>query len=180
MSKKKSNKSSEDKATHPAVGEKFDTLVNQLFRTPSEQLQICKIEKDPKELGFLQPCMERRFHRLVQEKFEELSGLQPHDYWIHADAGGAPKMEGEENRAQYAYKHGARIMGWSAHGAGCGGFKPPFHPHTASDDEIQTALVATLMKKVFLYPEAKHYAIFVTENGDGNAVIWWRGPVQAF
>ncbi|MBN8246078.1 MAG: hypothetical protein J0L84_01395 [Verrucomicrobia bacterium] len=153
-------------------------LAGHVFDSAPGRQELCREESEPKELGFLQLCMERRFHRIVQEKFEELSGLQPHDYWSHSDAGGAPKMEPEENRAKYAYDHGARHMGWSAHGDGCGGFKPPFHPHEAGDDEIRTALLATLMKKVFLYPEASHYAIFATKDAQGNASVWWRGPVR--
>jgi hypothetical protein len=156
------------------------SALEEAFASSREQQEICKEDPEPRELGFLQPCMERRFHRLVQLKFEEITGLGPHDYWIHSDAGGAPKMEAQENRARYAYDHGARHMCWSAHGSGCGGFKPPFHPHVAGDDEIRTALRATLMKAVFLYPKAKHYTIFVAEDANGRAIVWWSGPIKGF
>jgi hypothetical protein len=152
--------------------------VPDLFLTPLHEQKVAVEEPEPPALGYLQLCIERRFHRLVQTKFEELTGLGPHDYWMHSDAGGAPKMENEENRAQYAYSHGVRYMGWSAHGAGCGGFKNPFHPHTAGDREIETALRATVMKKVFLYPDAQHYEIFATEDENGKAVLQWRGPIR--
>ncbi|MGE0789805.1 MAG: hypothetical protein AB7S26_29300 [Sandaracinaceae bacterium] len=132
----------------------------------------------PATLGYLQLCMERRYHKKVQTVFGEMSGLKPTEYWIHSDAGGAPKMEAEENRAAYAYENGARKMGWSAHGAGCGGFKPPFHPHEASDDEIHSALTATLFKKLYLYPEAEHYSVFVTTVGDGRVRVYRRGPLR--
>lgn len=152
--------------------------VEDLFLTPLHEQQVSVEEPEPPARGYLQLCIERRFHRLVQTKFEELAGLGPHDYWMHSDAGGAPKMEAEENRAEYAYSQGVQYMGWSAHGAGCGGFKPPFHPHAAGDQEIETCLRATVMKKVFLYPKAKHYEIFATEDENGKAVLLWRGPIQ--
>jgi hypothetical protein len=129
-------------------------------------------------LGYLQLCMERRYHRRVQGVFETMTGLTSEQYWIHSDAGGAPKMEPEENRAAYAYANGARKMGWSAHGAGCGGFKPPFHPHAAGDDEIHAALTATLLKKLYLYPKAEHYSIFATTDASGNVRIYQRGPLR--
>src|SRR5690348_4318346 len=73
--------------------------------------------------GFLQLCADRRFHREIQERFQRDAKLSsPLDYWIHADAGGAPMMLGLTTAPSYCYEQkGVRLMGWSAHGDVCGG-----------------------------------------------------------
>ena len=68
--------------------------------------------------GFLQLCADRRFHILIQQEFKKDAGLTSReDYWIHADAGGTPKMEGQRVAPDYCYKQKkVKLMGWSAHG----------------------------------------------------------------
>src|SRR5437016_9297253 len=72
----------------------------------------------PPLLGFLQLCADRRFHRCLQEQFQKDTGVNtPEDYWIHADAGGTPKMECQRTAPDYCYyDKKVRLMGWSAHG----------------------------------------------------------------
>ena len=129
-------------------------------------------------LGFLQLCIDPRFHRAIQEQFERLTDLAHTSYWLDTGVGGSPKMRGEDLAPNYCYNHGARIMGWAAHGCKCGGFSPPLHPHQADDREIRDALAQTLEEKVFLYPDAQHYAFFATQEDDpARVVIWFRGPI---
>jgi hypothetical protein len=63
--------------------------------------------------GFLQLCADRRFHRLIQQAFKEDAGLASReDYWIHADAGGTPKMECQRITPDYCYiNKNVRLMG---------------------------------------------------------------------
>lgn len=109
--------------------------------------------------GFLQLCADRRFHSLIQNEFQKDAGLKDStDYWIHADAGGTPKMEKLTTAPIYCYeKKGVRLMGWSAHGAGCGGFG-----EEVEDDVIRKALQKTFRKQRRNYPEASHFCYFVT------------------
>src|SRR5215210_6239191 len=74
--------------------------------------------------GFLQLCADRRFHRCIQQEFKKDAKLTSReDYWIHADAGGTPTMACQSVTPDYCYMtKGVRLMGWSAHGANCGGF----------------------------------------------------------
>src|SRR3954452_5039688 len=74
--------------------------------------------------GFLQLCADRRFHMPIQQQFKKDANLTSReDYWIHADAGGTPKMASQRVTPNYCYgSKGVRLMVWSAHGAGCGGF----------------------------------------------------------
>ena len=58
-----------------------------------------------KRLGFLTLCADRRFHKKAEEKFQELTGLEPEEYWIEAAAGGTPGIETAKT-ADYAYGHG--------------------------------------------------------------------------
>ncbi len=63
-------------------------------------------------LGFLQLCADRRFHRCIQERFQADTRLEPEDYWIHADAGGTPKMASQVKAPNYCYDQGVKWMGW--------------------------------------------------------------------
>jgi hypothetical protein len=114
--------------------------------------------------GFLQVCADRRFHKLIQQEFKKDAGLDSReDYWIHADAGGTPKMEGQRVTPEYCYgPKRVRLMGWSAHGDKCGGFG-----EHVKDEVIKQALCETMQRNVKLYREAKHFIYFVTiENGE--------------
>jgi hypothetical protein len=122
-----------------------------------------KVEKypfteDPPRRGFLQLCADRRFHELIQRQFRSDAGLPAtEDYWIHADAGGTPKMGEQKVTPDYCYNDNeVRLMGWSAHGDKCGGFGD------AKDPVIKQALCETMQKNVRDYPEAKHFIYFAT------------------
>ena len=110
-------------------------------------------------LGYLQMCADRRFHRIIQQQFKKDVGLsEREDYWIHADAGGTPKMGDQDIAPDYVYyKKGVRMMGWSAHGDGCGGFG-----EQVPDDEIKKALCKTMQDNIKAYPEATHFIYFAT------------------
>jgi hypothetical protein len=124
--------------------------------------------EDFQGLGFLQMCADRRFHRCIQEEFKKDAGLpEREDYWIHADAGGTPKMADQLITPNYCYEtKGVRLMGWSAHGAGCGGFGAH-----VPDEVIQRDLCQTMQRKVQDYPEATHFIYFVTVVDD-ETVLW--------
>jgi hypothetical protein len=115
--------------------------------------------EDSPAKGFLQLCADRRFHRCIQQEFKKDAGLTSReDYWIHADAGGTPKMASQRVTPDYCYiKKGVRLMGWSAHGDGCGGFG-----EDVPDDVIRQALCKTMQWNVREYPRAKHFIYFVT------------------
>jgi hypothetical protein len=49
------------------------------------------------------------------------------------------------------------LMGWSAHGAGCGGFG-----EEVPDDVIKRELCNTMQRNVRKYPLATHFIYFVT------------------
>jgi hypothetical protein len=117
--------------------------------------------------GFLQLCADRRFHALLQRQFQNDARLPtPEDYWIHADAGGTPKMRDQKTTPDYCYgPNEVRLMGWSAHGDKCGGFG-----EDVKDDVIQKALCETMQKNVRDYPLAKHFIYFVTII-DGQTVL---------
>ncbi len=122
--------------------------------------------------GFLQLCADRRFHKYIQQRFKKDAKLTSReDYWIHADAGGTPKMAKQRITPDYCYKKkGVRLMGWSAHGDNCGGFGDG-----VEDIEIRRALCKTMQKKVKEYPEAKHFIYFVTiykERGREKTVLY--------
>jgi hypothetical protein len=108
----------------------------------------------PQGLGFLQLCADRRYHRVTMEDFEARTGLRPDQYWIEAAAGGAPGLGGATATARFAYDKGARIMGWAAHGGGCGGF-----PGTG-DDELRAKLHGAATDAAREFPEAEHWALF--------------------
>jgi len=124
------------------------------------------MEKTP-QLGIVTMCADKRFHRLVEEKFRELTGLGAESYWIQATAGGAPAIveNGLFTTTDYAYVHGARHMGWAGHGDTCGGY----HDVSTEDMEKKTEALMALVKQK--YPEATHYQIFSTnEKTEGKKV----------
>ena len=116
-------------------------------------------QKDLPVRGFLQMCADRRFHNLLQKEFKKDAGLSSReDYWIHADAGGTPKMAHLTDAPKYCYgKKKVRLMGWAAHGDICGGFGDH-----VGDDEIKLALCKTMQRKVRDFPLATHFIYFVT------------------
>jgi hypothetical protein len=123
--------------------------------------------------GFLQLCADRRFHKCIQQEFTKDAKLSSHeDYWIHADAGGTPKMADQRVTPDFCYKqpNNVRLMGWSAHGANCGGFG-----YGVKDHVIRQALCETMQGKVKEYPEAKHFIYFVTvykEQGKEETIVY--------
>jgi len=89
----------------------------------------------------------------------------PEDYWIHADAGGTPKMECQRTAPDYCYyDKKVRLMGWSAHGDICGGFGP-----NVPDEVIRQALLVVSRRKVEEYPDAAHFVYFATTIKEGDA-----------
>lgn len=125
----------------------------------------CRYTEEPPVLGFLQLCADRRFHRCIQETFQAHAKLQSREaYWIHADAGGTPKMADQKLAPNYCYfDMEVRKMGWSAHGDGCGGWP------NVPDDEIKEALNRTVEDKRKEYPEAEHFVYFATIIRKGEA-----------
>lgn len=121
--------------------------------------EIQPYTEDPPAKGFLQLCADRRFHKCIQQAFKEDAGLTSReDYWIHADAGGTPKMECQRITPDYCYiNKTVRLMGWSAHGAGCGGFG-----EEVPDEVIKRELCSTMQRNVRKYSLAKHFIYFVT------------------
>jgi len=119
----------------------------------------CPDPGEPPVLGFLQLCADRRFHKCLQQKFQTDAELDsPEAYWIHADAGGTPKMESLITAPDYCYKKkGVRLMGWSAHGSGCGGYGDH-----VPDDVIQSELNEVAQRRAADYPQATHYIYFAT------------------
>jgi len=109
-------------------------------------------------LGFLQLCIERRFHQAVQEKFQEVTGLESTQYWIHSDVAGTPQMEDHRRAPEYCVDQEVEFMGWSAHGTGCGGYEDG-----TSDSRILGDLIQALNKKPDLYPGITHYGFFATQ-----------------
>lgn len=126
----------------------------------------CVDPGEPDVAGYLQLCADRRFHRCIQKQFEEDAELNsPEEYWIHADAGGTPKMECQRIAPDYCYyKMHVEWMGWSAHGNVCGGFGPD-----VSDEEIKHALDVISQRKIEEYPNATHLVYFATLRKEGDA-----------
>jgi len=127
---------------------------------------ICDNSPDYPIMGFLQLCADRRFHQCIQNAFRDDANLDaPQKYWIHADAGGTPKMTEQTTAPRYCYDDKkVRLMGWSAHGNGCGGFPP------GTDDKvIEEALYKTIPDKIKDYPEATHFVYFARAIGIGEA-----------
>ena len=111
------------------------------------------------ELGFLQLCADRRYHRATMEAFERATRLAPEDYWIEARPGGAPAWDDNTRAARLAHRNGAVHMGWGAHGDGCGGFPG------VRDDELRAKLRRTAQRRAEEFPRAAHYALFATVAG---------------
>jgi hypothetical protein len=111
-----------------------------------------------RQLGFLQLCSDRRFHRMTMDAFEEATGLRPDEYWIEARSGGAPVYADTTRAARIAYRNGARHMGWAAHGDGCRGF------HGASDGEMRQKLARAARKRREDFRQAVHYELFAVGN----------------
>jgi len=125
-------------------------------------------------LGYLQLCADRRFHKCIQDQFQADAELEsPYAYWIHADAGGTPKMECQRTAPDYCYyTMGVRLMGWSAHGNKCGGFGSD-----VPDEVIRAALDLISSRKIEEYPDADHFVYFatLTKKGDAEeAVVYCR------
>lgn len=106
------------------------------------------------ELGFLQLCADRRFHRRTMEAFERATGLRAEEYWIEARSGGAPAYQDTTRAARIAYRNGARHMGWAAHGDGCRGF------HGATNVEMRTKLDRAARARTEDFRQAAHYTLF--------------------
>lgn len=106
-------------------------------------------------------CADRRFHSQVEEMFREATGLSETDYWIEATAGGSPAIE-DPKTANYAHSHGARIMGWAAHGSNCGGYPE------VGDEDMRKKLGSVVEQRQTRYPAATHFKIFSTESNKGE------------
>ena len=130
----------------------------------------CGFSPDYDVMGFLQLCADRRFHRCLMKRFQDDAKLDaPEKYWIHADAGGTPAMAELTAAPDYCYyTKGVKVMGWSAHGGGCGGF-----PYT-EDDEIRRELEKVAQEKAAKYTKASHFVYFATtkEKGADEAVVY--------
>jgi hypothetical protein len=122
-------------------------------------------------LGFLQMCIDRRFHRAVQERFEAETGLATQQYWLHAEVGGSPGLAKKRREApDYCYENfpALRDMGWSAHGSKCGGFPG------RNDDYILKKLRKIVKKRIKRYRSTHHrpivhHVFFATDEG-----IWYE------
>lgn len=138
---------------------------------PDQGSWSVSIDSDDYEvLGFLQMCIEKRFHKAVQERFEKETRLAGTAYWIHTGAGGSPKMEGQPDAPRYCYRQGARIMGWSAHGSKCGGFRE-------GDDNsvILAALRKTVANQQNAFPLAEHVGLFAIEVNGNPEIFFFHG-----
>jgi hypothetical protein len=157
---------SQDTNVNPTAEQQSDVLNEENW-----VVQKLPYTEDVAPLGFLQLCADRRFHRDIQEQFQRDAGLASStDYWIHSDAGGTPKMENQHIAPDYCYnKKGVRLMGWSAHGDGCGGYG-----EDVPDDVIKRDLLATVESKRTRYKDAQHFVYFVTakrERGTEETVV---------
>ena len=112
-----------------------------------------------RELGFLQLCAERRFHRQVMDAFEQATGLRTDAYWIEARAGGAPSWADNTRTARTAVRQGARVMGWAGHGDVCLGFPGE------SDDRLRSRVLASARKRAEEFPRCTHLALFALPGG---------------
>jgi hypothetical protein len=111
------------------------------------------------ELGFLQLCADRRFHRRTMDEFERASGLASDGYWIEAVVGGAPSETLRTRAADFARSKGATHMAWAAHGDECGGY-----PDTPND-RLRELLAEIAERRRRDYPDATHYVFFATAAG---------------
>jgi hypothetical protein len=111
------------------------------------------------QLGFLQMCSDRRFHRRIMEEFEQTAGLAPDEYWIEVVVGGAAGQVVLTRAAEFARSKGATHMCWAAHGDECGGF-----PGQAND-RVRGLLEHTVELRRGDFPDATHHAFFATTAG---------------
>ena len=111
------------------------------------------------ELGFLQLCAERRFHRATMQAFEWATGLAPDEYWIEASAGGSLSWQEKTHTTRNAFEAGARVMGWAAHGDICLGFPE------LSNDELRRRLEAVARRRAGELPDARHFLLFALTGG---------------
>jgi|SRR5215204_368278 len=135
-------------------------------------VEILPYTEDTPARGFLQLCADRRFHQPIQQEFKKDAGLTSReDYWIHADAGGTPKMASQKVTPDFCYiNNEVRLMGWSAHGDKCGGFGD-----NVSDEVIRGELCKTMQKNVRDYPLARHFIYFATvrkEQGHEETIVY--------
>ena len=132
--------------------------------------QKCDFSPDYDVMGFLQLCADRRFHRCLMKQFQHDAKLDaPEKYWIHADAGGTPAMAHLTAAPDYCYyTKGVTVMGWSAHGGGCGGFPG------VGDDKIRQELARVAREKAATYTKADHFVYFATmkEEGADEMVVY--------
>jgi hypothetical protein len=142
----------------------LEVLMANLSAIPVEEHR-CDFSEDYPVMGFLQLCADRRFHACLQKRFQEDAKLEsPLHYWIHADAGGTPAMADLVTAPDYCYHDKeVRLMGWSAHGDGCGGFPD------LDDDEIRELLMEVAEARIADYPEADHFVYFATMKHDKGA-----------
>jgi hypothetical protein len=103
---------------------------------------------------------------MTMEAFEGATGLRPDEYWIEARSGGAPAYQDTTRAARIAYRNGARLMGWAAHGDRCRGF------HGATDSEMRMKLERAARGRVDDFREAVHYTLFA----EGGEVTVARVP----
>jgi len=88
------------------------------------------------------------------EAFEDISDLDPNEYWIEARPGGAPSWADNTRVARFAYQEGASHMGWAAHGDHCVGFPG------VSNQELRSRLARTVQQRAEEFPRAHHYGFF--------------------
>jgi hypothetical protein len=157
--------------TSESIGQSGEGADHKSSLTSEGDWSVMAEPDEDKLLGFLQMCIERRFHQAVQQRFQEVARLEPADYWVHTGVGGSPNMRDEHLAPDYCKQQGATVMGWSAHGSKCGGL-----PEN-SDAEIRQLLKDTLREKTERYEGLTHHAFFATE-GDkpGEVKIWHLGP----
>lgn len=110
--------------------------------------------------GYLAGCADKRFHAAQQDAFMQITGFDKTDFWVHFTAGGAATIVESDDwlTADYAYHHGARVIGVGNHGDGCGG-RP---------GEDNLALLAALDAASFDFGERFPDASVVS--------IWSEGP----
>ena len=88
------------------------------------------------------------------EAFERETGLRPDEYWIEARPGGAPSWADNTKGSRLAHRAGARLMGWSAHGAECLGFPG------LGDEALRGRLRSVALRRAEEFPQAEHFALF--------------------
>lgn len=119
-----------------------------------------------KHKAYLCACMDHRFFERILEEFRAAAGTRM--VYLETEAGGAPAFGSEPGSARLAHQHAgiqARIMGWAAHGDGCGGFPG------RSNDEMREKLLATVNERRRDFPDCKHLALFATEAPDGGVDV---------